>query len=77
MVEVEIRHENGDGKESGYGVYVNGYIRDEMFDPPEVGGIYASECVPFGKNTPETLAAAEKRVRRTAMDRYRRDLMQV
>lgn len=74
MITVEIRHENDNGQEFGYGVYVNGYIVDDQFEgQPPIR--YASECVPFGKNTPDRLKAAERRVKRTAMARYKREFV--
>ena len=75
MIKVRIEHENDNRKEFGYGIYVNGYIEDDEFEDAPAG-LYASECVPFGQNTPENLKAAERRVRRTAMRRYKKDWMQ-
>jgi len=65
MITITIKHENDNRKEFGYGVYVNAYVTwdDVPFDIPM---LYASECVPFGKNTPTNLKAAERRVRREA-----------
>ena len=75
MSTVTIEHENDNRKEFGYGVYVNGYVVDDEFpdDPP---ALYASECVPFGRNTAENLKAAERRVRHNALAAYKRDYMQ-
>ncbi len=57
MIKVDIKHENDNREEFGYGVYVNGYIIDEDWDlvPP---ALYAGECIPFGQNTPENIKAA-------------------
>jgi len=77
MIKVEIRHENSNGKEFGYGTYVNGYIIDDWFEVDGYSdggqGIYASECVPRGANTEKRIKAAERRVRRTAMRRYKKE----
>jgi len=60
-----VKHENGNGSEQGYGVYVNACVTwDDL--PNDAPVLYASECVPFGGNTPEALKAAEKRVRARA-----------
>lgn len=65
MITIEIKHENDNRTEYGYGIYVNAYVTwDDIED--DLGALYASECVPFGKNSPENLAAAEKRVREKA-----------
>ena len=65
MITITVKHEDNNGKESGYGVYVNAYVTWDDVD----GGIpvlYASECVPFGYNTPNSIKSSEKRVRAKA-----------
>jgi len=69
MIRVIIRTETQNGREYGYGQYVNGYIEDDEFSPPQVPGIWASECVPFGHPT----ARAEKRVRSQALKSYEKE----
>ena len=71
MIKVKIEHEDNNGKEFGYGVYVNGYIRDDFFDPPDVAGHWASECVPHG-SPPSAIKKAERRVKKNAMRAYKR-----
>ena len=67
MIRVTVKRENSNGREFGYGVYVNAYVAWEDFDSPEDAGmLYASECVPFGQNDEKHLKAAEKRVRAKA-----------
>ena len=61
-IKVEIQHEKQNGREFGYGIYVNGYVTDKFGIGP---WMYASECVPF-KASPEQIKAAEKRVRQNA-----------
>ena len=75
MITVKVMHENDNRHEFGYGVYVNGYIEDDDY-PGAPCGLYASECVAWGQNTPENLKAAEHRVKRNAMRRYKKDWMQ-
>ena len=65
MITVTVKHENGNGKESGYGVYVNAYVAWDDLDG-DIPLVYASECVPFGENTEAALKKAEARVRRNA-----------
>jgi hypothetical protein len=74
MFTVEIRHENGDGKEFGYGVYVNAYVSFDEFED-DIPLLYASECVPFGQNDEQHLKAAERRVRRNAERKVKREYM--
>ena len=65
MITVTVKHEQTNGKEFGYGVYVNAYVSwDDL--PDNTPLLYASECVPFGKNTPKVIKAAEKRMRAKA-----------
>ena len=72
MITVTVKHENNNGKEFGYGVYVNAYVVwDDDIDSIPV--LYASECVPFGQNTEKALKAAEKRVRRNAERRAKKE----
>ena len=72
MITVTVKHENDNGKEFGYGVYVNAYaVWDDDIDSIPV--LYASECVPFGKNTEKALAAAGRRVRKAAHARAKRE----
>ncbi len=74
-IRVEIKHENDNRQEYGYGIYVNGYVEDDEFiDAPM--GLYASECVPFSRNTPKYIKKAEHRVRQNARNAYRREWMQ-
>jgi len=75
MITVEIKHEDNNGREFGYGIYVNGYIWDDEFDSPMPVGMYASECVPFGQNTSENIKKAERRVKRAAMRRYKQEFV--
>ena len=70
-MELRIKHESDNGKEYGYGVYVNAYITDEWDNEM----LYASECVAFGRNTPEAIKKAECRVRQNARRAYKRDYM--
>ena len=74
MITVRTEQQNGNGKEFGYGVYVNAFVTWDD-DQDEMPNVYASECVPFGKNTSENIAAAEKRVRRNATRRAKREWM--
>lgn len=76
MYKIEIRHEDNNGREYGYGIYVNAYVTWD-----DTGGIpvrYASECVPRDNINAETLKAAEKRVRakahRAAKKEYRDEI---
>lgn len=75
MIRIRIKHENDNRREYGYGIYVNGYIEDDDY-PEFPPSLYASECVPFGRNTPERLKRAEHRVRNNARNAYKRDWMQ-
>lgn len=67
MITVEIRHEKQNGREYGYGIYVNGYVTDTKWENGP--WLYASECVPFHAS-PENIRAAEKRVRQNARRAY-------
>lgn len=71
MYTVEIKHENGNGQEFGYGVYVNAYLtwQDVCNDTPK---LYASECVPFGQ---EGINEAEARVLHQADVRAKQEYM--
>ena len=72
MITVTIRHENGNGIEFGYGVYVNAYVTwDDI--PGDLPTLYASECVPFGQNTPQNIRAAERKAKRNAKRNARRE----
>jgi hypothetical protein len=74
MITIEVKHENDNGTEFGYGVYVNAYVTwDDITG--DIGSLYASECVPFGQNTPEKLDVAEKRVRAKARRIAKREWM--
>lgn len=65
MITVTVRREDNNGREFGYGVYVNAYVTwDDI--PNDSPMLYASECVPFGKNDEKNLKAAEKRVKAKA-----------
>lgn len=71
MVSVKIQEEADNGKEYGYGVYINGYVYDNsLFDGENTFvGHYASECIPV--HCPdEWLKAAKNRVRSNARRRY-------
>jgi len=72
MMQITIKQESGNFHERGYGVYINAYITDEWDNELQ----YATECVPFGKNTPEELKRVTRNVRRRARRAYRRDYMQ-
>jgi hypothetical protein len=72
MITIEVKHENDNGREWGYGIYVNAYVKWDD-DPGALPVRYASECVPFGRNTPANLRAAERRVRRQANDIARKE----
>lgn len=63
---IEIEHSNSNGKEFGYGIYINGI-------PEGTNEIWASECLPRDA-TDKQIKAAEKRVRRLARDRFNREL---
>jgi len=72
MITVTVKHEKDNGRESGYGVYVNAYVSfDDLLG--DIPTLYASECVPFGKNTEKNLKAAEHRVRRNATRRAKKE----
>ena len=72
MITVTVKHESDNGQESGYGVYVNAYVSWDDFEG-DVPLLYSSECVPFGQNTPKNLKAAERRVRRNAQRKAKRE----
>jgi len=76
VIRVEIKHEERGINEFGYGVYVNGYVFDDYYGEDGDMGLYASECVPFGKNLEERTEKAEKRVRQNARNAYKKDFMQ-
>lgn len=61
MITVTVKHETSNSNKQGYGIYVNAYVTFDNL-PDDVPVLYASECVPFGGNTPEALEAAERRV---------------
>jgi len=74
MITVTVKHEDDNGKEFGYGVYVNAYVSwDDI--PGDIPTLYASECVPFGQNTDANLKKAERRVRRNAERKAKREYM--
>ncbi len=78
MFKIMIKHENDNGSEFGYGVYVNAYIKfndEDKLHENDIGVIYASECVPFGQNTSDNLKAAEKRVREQARYQAKKEWM--
>lgn len=60
-----IKHERDDGKEFGYGIYINAY-------DTEIGGL-ASICVPFNAS-PEQIKRAELNVRQRAYRQRRIEL---
>ena len=74
MVRVTMKHEKDNRQEFGYGLYVNGYVTDTDFDPNEVLGLYASECVPFNADS-DRIKRAERRVRTNARRAYQREQM--
>lgn len=65
-MKIEIRHENQNGSEYGYGLYINAYTGDYGDN-----SIWASECVSRDASS-ETIKAAEKRVRERARYHYRK-----
>lgn len=72
MITVTVKREKDNGKEFGYGVYMNAYVEfDDL--PDDIPVLYASECVPFGKNTEKALKAAESRVRKAAERRAKKE----
>jgi len=72
MITVTVRRENDNGKEFGYGIYVNAYVVwDDDID--SIPTLYASECVPHGQTTEKNLKAAERRVRKTAERRAKKE----
>lgn len=72
MIKVTVKRENNNGREFGYGVYVNAYITwDDI--PDDIPALYASECIPFGQNTEKNLKAAERRVKRNATRKAKRE----
>lgn len=71
MIQVEIRHENDNRSEYGYGLYVNGFITDNRWDPPFHCGLFASECVELDASE-EEIKKAERRVRQNARNAYKR-----
>ena len=74
MITVTVKQENNNGSEFGYGIYVNAYVAwDDI--PGDIPTLYASECVPFGKNTDEGLKAAEQRVRQSAEQKAKREFV--
>ena len=82
MILIDVRTERHNDREFGYGLYVNGYVTDSDFDSLDSGldgemGLYASECVPFGQASNGAMKAAGKRVRRTALRRYRAELARI
>jgi hypothetical protein len=74
MITVEIRHERGNGREFGYGKYINGYAIDVADAEYAAPLLYASERVPFDASDAR-IAAAERRVRRNAWRRAKADWM--
>lgn len=69
--QVTVRQENNNGREYGYGVYVNAYVTDKWGNETR----YASECVPFGRNTPENIACAERRVKANARAAFKKEFV--
>jgi len=74
MYTITVKHESDNRKEFGYGVYVNAYVSWDEFEG-DVPLLYASECVPFGQNDDAHLKAAERRVRRNAAAKAKREYM--
>ena len=73
MITVTIKRESDNRSEYGYGVYVNAYVSWDDLPGDDVPLLYASECVPFGQNTEENLKAAERRVKRNATAKAKRE----
>lgn len=65
MITIAVKHEDSNGQEFGYGVYVNAYVTWDDF-VEDIPILYASECVPFGKASDKELKKAEKRVKAKA-----------
>ena len=77
MIQIEIKHENDNRSEWGYGLYINGYLlMDDRCNPPFEGGLYASECIPRNSSD-EAIKAAEHRVRQNARNAYKREFANV
>jgi len=75
VINVLIKHEHRTGSESGYGLYINGYIHDTKNDPPDEAHqpvIWAFECIPHDSSVAE-IKSAERRVRTNARRRYLRE----
>jgi len=66
---IVIEHSNNNGKEFGYGIYINGVSTFSSGG----GVIWASECLPKDA-ADERIKAAEHRVRRLARDRQKREV---
>lgn len=62
MNQIIIKHSSSNGREYGYGLYINAIINGE---------IYASECIDKNANRDE-IRASEKRVRAKARREYKK-----
>jgi hypothetical protein len=71
MAQITIKHENQNGSEYGYGLYINAYITSGPYADKQV--VWASECVK--KDSSESdIKKAEKRVRSRARYAYKKEL---
>jgi len=67
-MKITIKHEDRNGSEYGYGLYINAYITNEWDNT----ALYASDCLP-PNSSDESVKKTERRVRQNARRAYKRD----
>jgi len=74
MIETRIKHETGNGLISGYGVWINCYVRWQG-EPDDAWTLYASHCVLWGEDTLARIRLVERITEQEAIEKAFKDWM--